>query len=158
MDDQRMRDALRPLARELLPVDQERKQAAIRNAFDAAGGLKPDAIRRSLPPLVLTWYLPGAVASGTNVGAETELAGDIRITQIAIRAKVAPSGTCKARLTASGETVEDVSLTAGQTGGRSTVRGEQAIRRAGQVLRIDIVSAGGAQGVTVTVSYTVADS
>lgn len=158
MDHLDLRDALRPLARALLPADRERKDATIRSAFDTGGGLKPDALRRSLPPLAFTWYLPGAVTAGVNVGAELTLGGDCRLVQLVVRAKTAPGGgECTVRLTADGVSLETASIAAGQPSGRSPIRDDVARRAAGQVLRLDVVTANGAADVTVMAIYTVAD-
>ena len=156
MDNQRLRDAARPVARAVRTVDERQKEASVFAAFDAAGGVKPEALKRSLPPYILTWWLPGAVTAASNVGAEIPLTGDVRVTHIAVRAKTAPSSSeCKVRLTANGSEVESASLPPGQTAGRSSVHSAAAHRSAGEVLRVDVVTAGDAEDVTVTVSYTV---
>ena len=156
VDNQRLRDAARPFARAVRTDTERQREAAVFAAFDAAGGVKPEALKRSLPPYIIHWYLPGAVVAGSNVGAEIPLTGDIRVTHVAVRAKTAPAGgECTVRLTANGTEVERASLPAGQTAGRSAVHSAAAHRTAGEVLRIDVLTDNGAADVTVTVSYTV---
>lgn len=157
MDDQDMRDMLRPLARTIVDPNERRAQANITAAFARDGSLKASALRQSLPPLMLVWYLPGAISTGANVGAEIPLSGDIRITQVAAHAKTAPTSQATFRLMASGAEVEAVTIQPNQTSGRSSVLRDVGIRSAGQVLRIDAPASGGAEDVTVTVSYTVVD-
>jgi hypothetical protein len=135
---------------------ERQQEASVFAAFDNTGALKRGALKRSLPPYILTWYLPGAVVAGSNVGAEIPLSGDIRVTHVAARAKGAPTSQCTVRLTANGSTVESATIQNGQTSGRSAVPANVAHRSAGEVLRCDVVTAGGAQDVTMTVSYTVA--
>lgn len=158
MDNERLTESMRSVARAILPAAEQRKQASVHSAFKDSGDVKPEALRRSLPPLMLTWWLPGPVVAGSNVSAEIPLAGNIRLTVLAIRAKTAPSGAeCKVRLTANGSEVENVSLPPGQVFGSSPVSGAKALRNAGEVLRVDVVTGNGAEGVTVTATYAVAD-
>ena len=157
-DNQRLTEAMRPVARAILPATEQRKQASVHAAFKDSGDVKPEALERSLPPFMLVWWLPGAVSAGSNVSAEIPLSGNIRLTDIAIRAKTAPSGSeCTARLTANGTEVENVWLPPGVTAGRSQISGVKALRSAGEVLRIDVVTAGSAANVTVVATYTVAN-
>lgn len=158
MDNQLLTESMRAVARAILPAAEQRKQASVHAAFKDSGDVRPEALKRSLPPFILTWWLPGAVSAASNVGAEIPLAGGIRLTDLAIRAKTAPSGSeCKVRLTANGSEVENVSLPPGQVAGHSAVSGDKALRSAGEVLRIDVVTAAGAADVTVVASYTVAN-
>lgn len=157
-DNQRLTEAMRPVARAILPAAEQRKQASVHAAFKDSGDVKPEALERSLPPLMHTWWLSGAVSAGSNVNAEIPLSGSIRITDLAIRAKTAPSGgELTVRLTANGAEVSTVSIQPGQTSGHSPISGANAIRPAGDVLRIDVVSANGAANVTVADTYTVAN-
>ena len=158
MDNQRLTEALRPVARAILPAAEQRKQASVHAAFKDSGDVKPEALKRSLPPITFVWWLPGEVTAGSNVSAEIPLAGNIRLTDLAIRAKTAPSGSeCKVRLTANGAEVETVSMPPGQTAGHSPIFGDRSLRTAGEVLRVDVVTANGAENVTVVATYTVSD-
>lgn len=158
MDNQALRDSLRQVARAVRNPQERQKDAAVFAAFDDAGGVKPEALQRSLPPLMLTWWLPGEVTAGSNVGMEVSLSSAIRLRDISVRAKTAPSGSeCQVRLTADGATVDNASLPPGQTFGRSTISSASAIRAAGQTLRLDVVTANGARDITFVVTYTVAD-
>lgn len=158
MDDQRLRDAARlHVARPLLRADVQRKQASVHAAFRESGDLKPEAIRRALPPLMLTWYLPGTVTAGANVGAEIPIAGAIRLTHLSVSAKTAPTtAACTVRLTANGTEVQTASMPPGQMAGVSAITGN-AVQGAGTVLRLDVVTTGGAQNISVVASYTVPD-
>lgn len=157
-DNQALRDALRPVARAVRSSQERQKEASVFAAFDDAGGVKPEALQRSLPPLMLTWWLPGAVTAVSNVGMEVTLSSEIRLRDVSVRAKTAPVGAeCKVRLTANGSEVENAALPPGQKFGRSRVSSASAIRAAGDTLCIDVVTASGAADVTVVVTYTVAD-
>lgn len=156
VDNQRLRDAAREVARAVRTYEERQKDAAVFAAFDHAGGLKPEALRRSLPPYMLVWWLPGTVTAASNVGAEVPLSGDVRVTHLVVRAKTAPGGgECTVRLTANGSEVVRASLPPGATSGRSRVDADRQHRSAGETLRVDVVTANGAANVTVTVSYTV---
>lgn len=158
VDNQRLRDAIRPVARAVRTEAERQKDAAVFAAFDNAGGVKPEALQRSLPPLMLTWWLPGAITAGTNVGMEVPLSKPVRLVDIALRAKTTPAGgQCTVRLTANGASVATVSMQAGQALGRSIVDSAAAYRAAGETLRLDVVTASGAANVTIVVTYTVAD-
>lgn len=158
MDDSEFRDSLRPLARTIVDPDERRAQANVHAAFGGDGTLKRSALRPSLPPLMLTWYLPGAVTAGANVEREIPLAGDLRVTHLAMRAKTSPTtAPLIARLTANGTEVQQVAIQPGQASGVSSVYADTGRRVAGDVLQVDITSAGGAADVTITATYTVAD-
>lgn len=159
MDDQRLRDAARKdIAPRVYRSDVQRKQAAVHAAFRDNGDLEPSALQRSLPPLFLAWYLPGPAVAGSNVEREYTLPAGLRLVDISVRAKVAPSGAeCKVRLTANGSEVENANLPPGVTFGHSSITGASAARAAGDVLRLDVVTANGAEDVTVLVTYTVPD-
>lgn len=152
-----LRESLRPLARDILPPDLERRQAAIRNAFDPSGGIRPSALRYALPPSWVQWYLAGSLTTGTNKDAEIELPGPARLTAMVVRVKTAPSGTCKLRLTANGGTVIEVTVPIAAQRASAAIPTGVGIRSAGDVLRIDVVNAGSAQHATVLVAYTVTD-
>lgn len=155
-DDQRMRDVLRPIARELLPSRQMRRQAAVFSAFDDAGNVNAEALRRALPPSWMQWYISGSLSAGTNVAAEIELPAPCRLTTLVVRVKTPPSGTCTVRLTVNGTEIVNVTVPISGTRGRAAVPSDVAERSAGEVLRIDVVSAGSAANATVLVAYTVA--
>ena len=158
MDNQKLTEAMRPIARAILPAAEQRKQASVHAAFKDSGDVKPEALRRSLPPITFVWWLPGSISAASNVGAEIPLAGNIRLTDLAVRAKTAPTGSeCKVRLTANGAEVENASLPPGQTTGHSPISGAKALRDAGEILRVDVVTASGAANVTVVATYTVSD-
>ena len=157
MDDQDLRDMLRPLAREIAPPDVQQRRAAVFAAFDATGGIKPAALRQSLPPLAFVWYLPGAATAGNNVGAEIPLGGDVRLTTLTLLSKTAATSPGRVRITASGVDVDDVSIATGMRSGRSTVPPSAGVRAAGSVLRVDILQAGGMTDVTIVANYTVPD-
>lgn len=157
MDKQLLRESLRPVARAVRTASERQREASVFAAFDDAGGVKSEALRRSLPPSMLVAWLPGVATTGSNVHFEVELAGAVRLTHLAVRAKVAPTGSqYTARLTANGAEVVTASMPPGMSHGRSAVPADTAVRAAGEVLRLDVVSAGAAEDVTVTVSYTVA--
>lgn len=155
--DTELLEKLRPLARDLLPPDQERRNAAIRNAFDPTGQIKRSALRLSLPPLWAQWYLSGSLSAASNVGAEIELPAPCRLTNLVARVKTAPSGTCNLRLTINGSTIATVNIPIGQTRGRAAIPADLAVRAAGDVLRVDVVNAGSAANATVLAAYTVTD-
>lgn len=155
-DDQRMRDVLRPIARELLPSRQMRRQASVFSSFDDAGNVTPEAMRRGLPPHWVQWYLPGSLSAGTNKGEEIELPAPCRLVAMTVRVKSTPSGTCTLRLTANGGMVVEATVPISADRVRVSIPADVAARSAGEVLRIDVVSAGSAANATVLVAYTVA--
>jgi hypothetical protein len=157
MNDLELRDSLRPLGRDILEPDIERRQAAIRSAFDPTGQLKASALRLSLPPLLFSWFIDGTLSAGTNVADEIELPGPVRLTNLVVRVKSAPSGTCNLRLTANGTTIATANIPIGQTRGRVAIPADLAVRAAGEVLRVDVVNAGSAANASVIAAYTVVD-
>lgn len=152
-----LQERARVLARGILPADQERRNAAIRSAFDATGQIKASALRHSLPPLWVQWYLSGSLSAATNASAEIELPVPAKLTNFVVRVKTAPSGTCNIRLTANGTTVATANIPTGQTRGRAAIPADQVERSAGDVLRIDVVNAGSAADLTALAAYTVTD-
>lgn len=158
VDNQSLRDALRPVARAVRTADERQKEAAVFAAFDAAGGVKAEALQRSLPPLMLTWWLPGSVVAGSNVGMEVTLERSIRLTSISLRAKTPPAGgACQVRLTANGGAVESAAIQSSSSFGRSVISSDAAHRAAGETLRLDVIAVSGAADITVVVTYTVAE-
>lgn len=144
-------DTFRDAVRELLPPDQERKQAAIRESYDAGGSLKNDALARSLPPYLVSWWLPGGMTTGVNKEREIELPTESRITGIRLRAKTAPAAAeLTVALKGNGAVIETASISIGQSSGRTV--GINALVDAGTVLTIDVTSAGGSD-VTVVATY-----
>lgn len=133
-----------------------RRQASVFSAFDDAGNVNPEALRRALPPSWMQWYLAGALGAGTNVAAEIELPAPCRLTTIVVRVKTAPVGTCTLRLTVNGTEIVLVTVPIGGNRGRAAIPAEVAERSAGDVVRVDVVSGGSAANATVLVAYTVA--
>lgn len=157
MGDLELRHAMRALARDIVPAETERKNAAIRAAFNPTGGIKSSAVRNALPPLWIAWYLSGTLSAATNVAEEIELPAPAKLTNLVVRVKTAPSGTCNLRLTVNGVTVATVNIPIGQNRGRAAIPADLAQRDAGDVLRIDVVNAGSAANATVLAAYTVGE-
>jgi hypothetical protein len=151
-DRQTLLDIWGPLGEVIVPGREQRKLAAMSSGFGDDGIPLPEVLGQALPAYVFPWYLPGVIATGTNVGAEYELPSMIRIISIRVRVKTAPtSSPFLARLTADGAGVETVSVSVGAASGRST--GLKYIANAGVVLALDVLDDGGAQNVTIVVSY-----
>lgn len=156
MSDQALRRAWRRALEPVMQPDTIRRVGQMSAAFDTGGGVRPDALESALPGLPLTWWLPGTVTVGTNVGAEYELPSRVRIRDIRVRCKTAPVGNeLTVRLTGNGAEIESASVGIGANDGRTT--GINRDVDAGTVLRLDIPSAAGAD-VTVLVSYGAATS
>ena len=155
-DRQELRDILRPVGEAIVPAREQRKLAAMSSAFDDSGRMIPEALARTLPPFVLSWYLTGTAATGTNVAEEYDLPSMVKLTGIRIRVKTAPTtNEYTVRLTANGAEVETASVRIDQTSGRSAF---SFIIDPGTVLRLDVVSGGAAANATILVAYAPASS
>lgn len=156
-DRQVLLDLWEPLGNAVVPGPEQRKLAAVSSAFGDDGIPIPEVLAQALPAYVFPWHLPGAISTGTNVGAEYELPSMVRISSIRIRVKTAPTtDPLQVRLTADGAEVETASVSIGETSGRST--GLKHVANAGVVLRLDVLSDGDAEDATVIVSYGPASS
>jgi len=151
-----LKEIWEPVGEAAFPGDRQRKQAAISSSFDESGRMIPEALARTLPPFVLSWYLTGTAATGTNVAEEYDLPSMVKLTGIRIRVKTAPTtNEYTVRLTANGAEVETASVRIGQTSGRSAF---SFIIDPGTVLRLDVVSGGAAANATILVAYAPASS
>lgn len=148
--DRRLTDAFRPLAEALLPDRVLAQERAVGGAINADGTIPTEALTASLPWQRLAWYLE-PVVFGTNAGAEHDMPQGGVIRLLRIRAKTPPTtGACTIRVT-TGSGSEMVSIAAGESTGASP--GLSLTVPPGGVVRIDVASGGGADGVTVTAFY-----
>lgn len=137
------------LSEALLPDDELRQQRANAAVISPDGGVHSRALMQSLP-----WYradvsIPGAVATGSDVRRVAFPQG-AAIRHVSVHAKTAPTSTFNFRLVAGSET-QNFSLHAGQ---RAAMIGSTMHVDAGAWLVIDVISAGGAVDIELTVHYT----
>lgn len=148
----RLNDVTRTLARRIVRPRAQTRMGTIAASFDANGNILPDAVSSALGGLVLTWYVSGALTTGTNLEREIELPIQSRLLSIRLRAKTAPTSTEATMIvTANGAEIGRASIAKTINVGRSLAI--NALIDPGAVLRIDCESAGGAANVTVTACY-----
>lgn len=143
-----------PVGKALINAREQRKLANMSSSFHGDGRIREDALAASLPAYIFSWYLSGTPSTGTNVAEEYDLSSRVKVGTLRARVKTAPTtNEFTVRLTANGAEVETVSIGIGQTSARSPIN---TTFDAGTVLRIDVLTVGGAANATVSVGYAAA--
>ena len=151
VDNQRLRDAAREMARAVRTSDERQKDAAVFSAFDASGRLKQNALTTVLPWQARDFHIAGAVTTGANVTEQLRIRQASRIVYLDAIAKTAPAGGPLIVIVEGGATNENVSIAAGQTSGTSATN---IAVSAGALLTLNVTAANGAADVTITVWLT----
>jgi len=137
------------LARVLLPDEDIRERRALRILMQSDGSLNPGTIR--FPWQIVQFRIGGAVTAGTNRAEEIRIPTRSKIMRLDALLKTAPSSQVRFRLTANGAPIPNAAVTV-QPGQNAGASGVNAYVEPGDVLRIDVLSAGGSDA-TIIVAY-----
>lgn len=149
--DRRLVDRFAGLAREVYPDDVLRAERAVRSALNDDGSVRPDALLTVLPWQRIDFYLPGPVVTGASLGGIFEFPQGGMIRRVNARARVAPSSDpFTGRLLVNGVVEDSGSIQPGQT---SVASGAAIPVPPGGVVTLNVISAGDAEDVTVSVFY-----
>ena len=116
-----------------------------------SGELRPEAANPTIPFQTLSWYVEGSVVADTSIEREMRLPQLSRPVRLYADAKGAPSvGSFVADLYSNGVFVDNVSIRQGEDSGFSELTTPlPAFAR----LRVAIVTAAGAQSVTISLIF-----
>lgn len=149
MNDQQLREALRPLAETLYPREALDAERRVREGFRNDGLIDASVIAGGLPPQRLDWVVQPSAAAEVQV-ARYQIPGASELRNIAMIATGNVSVTFQADVLVNGVRVAGGSIRVGTSQSRGTLGNVPA--PAGSILSIQTL-ASIPQGVTVSVFY-----
>lgn len=155
MTNHAMAEALDTLAKALRPDETLDAEQAARAAISKDGTVYPEAVAAALGWHRVDWYF-ATLSVGSRRDAEFVLPQGATVRRVEARAKTVPtSSELIADIVTSAGAVSRVSIPRGQA---RAANNESIAIPAGAVLTLNVVSSGGAAGVTISVFYSLIGS